>query len=64
MVVISWQVFGPVLAVASFSSEEEAVCIANASEYGLGAAVISDDKEVGGLIIQCQHMQQGVLHLI
>ena len=44
--ILLWQVFGPVLAVASFSSEEEAVRIANTSEYGLGAAVISDDKEV------------------
>ena len=45
----SWlhvQVFGPVLAVATFSSEEEAVKIANDSDYGLGAAVISADKAV------------------
>lgn len=38
------QIFGPVLAVATFSSEEEAIKIANNSEYGLGAAVVSNDK--------------------
>ena len=39
------QVFGPVLAVATFATEEEAVAIANDSEYGLGAAVICSDKQ-------------------
>lgn len=39
------EVFGPVLASATFSTEEEAVAIANASEYGLAAAVISADMD-------------------
>ena len=37
------QVFGPVLAVMPFSTEEEAIALANDSDYGLGAAVISAD---------------------
>ena len=41
------EVFGPVLAVASFETEEEAVALANESEFGLAAAVISEDEEVG-----------------
>lgn len=37
------EVFGPVLAVRSFSTEEEAVDLANASHYGLSNAVYSSD---------------------
>ena len=39
------EVFGPVLASATFKTEAEAVAAANASEYGLAAAVISADME-------------------
>jgi 2-formylbenzoate dehydrogenase len=37
------EVFGPVLSVLTFSDEAEAVAIANASEYGLTAAVWTSD---------------------
>jgi acyl-CoA reductase-like NAD-dependent aldehyde dehydrogenase len=37
------EVFGPVLAVLPFASEEEAVAIANDTEYGLGAYVHTRD---------------------
>nr|AIL24123.1 betaine aldehyde dehydrogenase 1 [Tamarix hispida] len=39
------EVFGPVLCVKTFSSEDEAMELANDSQYGLGAAVISNDLE-------------------
>lgn len=39
------EIFGPVLAACTFSSEEEAVRLANDSEFGLAAAVISADPE-------------------
>ncbi|KAJ8772933.1 hypothetical protein K2173_028110 [Erythroxylum novogranatense] len=39
------EVFGPVLCVKTFSTEEEAIDLANDSHYGLGAAVISNDLE-------------------
>ena len=39
------EVFGPVLAVAAFDSEAEAVRLANASQYGLAAAVLSADGD-------------------
>ena len=40
-----WQeeVFGPVLCVREFGSEEEAIQLANDTPYGLAAAVMSDD---------------------
>ncbi|KAJ7956287.1 Betaine aldehyde dehydrogenase [Quillaja saponaria] len=39
------EVFGPVLCVKTFSTEDEATELANDSHYGLGAAVLSDDLE-------------------
>ena len=43
----AWQeeIFGPVLCVRSFTSEEEAVEAANNSRFGLAATVLSDDDE-------------------
>jgi succinate-semialdehyde dehydrogenase/glutarate-semialdehyde dehydrogenase len=40
------EVFGPVLPVISFSTEEEAIELANDTEYGLGAHVMTDDEEL------------------
>jgi betaine-aldehyde dehydrogenase len=37
------EIFGPVLCVRSFSSEEEAIELANDSEFGLVASVVSGD---------------------
>jgi len=39
------EIFGPVLAVQSFDTEDEAVQLANDSEYGLGNAVMTADLE-------------------
>ncbi|CAN1179819.1 Aminoaldehyde dehydrogenase ALDH10A8, chloroplastic [Linum perenne] len=39
------EVFGPVLCVKTFSTEDEAIDMANDTHYGLGAAVISNDEE-------------------
>ncbi len=37
------EIFGPVLAVTTFRNEDEAVALANGSEFGLAAAVMSAD---------------------
>lgn len=41
------ELFGPVIAVVSASSEQEAITYANQSQYGLGAAVFTRDLERG-----------------
>lgn len=45
MRVWSEEVFGPVLPVVTFTSEEEAVRLANDTVYGLGAYVFTQDKD-------------------
>ncbi|KAJ6262717.1 Potassium-activated aldehyde dehydrogenase [Drechslerella dactyloides] len=37
------EAFGPVIVVAGFDTEEEAIALANDSEYGLGAAIWTSD---------------------
>ncbi|KAJ6801345.1 betaine aldehyde dehydrogenase 1, chloroplastic-like [Iris pallida] len=39
------EVFGPVLCVKTFKSEDEAIELANDTQYGLGGAVISNDQD-------------------
>ncbi|XP_031404546.1 betaine aldehyde dehydrogenase 2, mitochondrial-like isoform X2 [Punica granatum] len=46
------EVFGPVLCIKTFSTEEEALEMANDSQYALAAAVISNDLE------RCERMTQ------
>lgn len=39
------EIFGPVVCIKSFETEEEAIHLANDSRFGLAAAVMSKDKE-------------------
>lgn len=39
------EIFGPVLSVMTFETEEQALSLANDSDYGLAAAIISKDAE-------------------
>jgi aldehyde dehydrogenase (NAD+) len=41
------EIFGPVLVVIGYDGEDEAVAIANDSEYGLGGAVYTEDIDRG-----------------
>lgn len=45
MTVFDEETFGPVAAIVTISSDEEAVELANASAYGLGAAIFTQDLE-------------------
>jgi aldehyde dehydrogenase (NAD+) len=47
MTIAREEIFGPVLAVISYSTEAEAVEIANATAYGLGGYVFTSDREKG-----------------
>ncbi|KAF6835291.1 aldehyde dehydrogenase C922.07c-like protein 1 [Colletotrichum plurivorum] len=39
------EIFGPVVVIASFKDEEDAIRLANSTEYGLGAAVFTQNVE-------------------
>lgn len=45
MKVFQEETFGPVVVVASFHSEEEALCLANETPYGLAAYAFTSDSE-------------------
>jgi len=55
------EVFGPVASITSFSTEEQAVELANRSEYGLSAGVFSAD--VGRAIAVGNRLNTGLLHI-
>ena len=55
------EVFGPVAAIASFATEDEAVALANQGEYGLSAGVFSAD--VGRAISVGNRLNTGLLHI-
>ncbi|MGW0950113.1 aldehyde dehydrogenase [Streptomyces sp. NPDC002623] len=50
MTIAREEIFGPVLAVTPYSSDDEAVAIANDSEFGLGGTVWTTDQERGTAI--------------
>ena len=45
MAIFREEIFGPVLSITTYSSEEEAIALANDSDYGLSGGVWSDDEE-------------------
>jgi acyl-CoA reductase-like NAD-dependent aldehyde dehydrogenase len=47
MTVMREETFGPVLPVRSFKTEDEAVALANDSEYGLAASIFTNDRSRG-----------------
>ncbi|MCI5074791.1 aldehyde dehydrogenase family protein [Oricola sp.] len=55
------EVFGPVLAVTVFDTEEEAVAIANGTEYGLSAGVWTSDLSRAHRMVRA--VRAGVVHV-
>jgi benzaldehyde dehydrogenase (NAD) len=55
------EVFGPVVAISSFTTDDDAVALANDSEYGLSAGVFS--ANVGRAIAIGNRLNTGLLHI-
>ncbi|MGI0704605.1 benzaldehyde dehydrogenase [Pseudomonas aeruginosa] len=55
------EVFGPVINIITFDSDDEAVEIANATEYGLSAGVLSGST--GRAIALAQQLDAGMVHI-
>jgi benzaldehyde dehydrogenase (NAD) len=55
------EVFGPVANITSFASDDEAVALANDTEYGLSAAVISNS--IGRAMAIANRLNVGLVHV-
>lgn len=55
------EIFGPVATVVSFATDDEAIELANRTEYGLAAAIIS--PSVGRAMAIGERLQCGMLHI-
>ncbi|GAA0221205.1 aldehyde dehydrogenase [Marinomonas primoryensis] len=53
--------FGPMVAMMRVKNEEEAICIANDSEYGLSAAVFS--KDLARAMKVAKRIESGICHI-
>lgn len=61
MTAFDQEVFGPVAVVSTFGSDSEAVELANSSEFGLSAGIISGS--VGRAIALGEQLRVGLLHI-
>ncbi|HIF88466.1 MAG TPA: aldehyde dehydrogenase family protein [Candidatus Thioglobus sp.] len=55
------EIFGPVLVIIRFEGEEEAIQIANDSDFGLGAYVSSSDREKARRV--ARRLKSGTVHI-
>jgi acyl-CoA reductase-like NAD-dependent aldehyde dehydrogenase len=53
--------FGPIVSVLRFDTDEEAIRLANDSEYGLSAAVFS--RDIGRAMAVAQRIESGICHI-
>ena len=58
---VTTEIFGPVAPIQRATDEDEAVRLANATEYGLSAAVFSEDE--GRALRVAKRIQSGVCHI-
>ncbi|MFE4373411.1 benzaldehyde dehydrogenase [Streptomyces sp. NPDC056835] len=55
------EIFGPVAAITTFSTDDEAIALANRTDYGLVAAVVSADQARARRI--ADELHSGVVHI-
>lgn len=55
------EVFGPIMAIIGFDSDDEAIRLANASNYGLGGSIVSSDA--GTAMQMAMKMRTGTIML-
>jgi benzaldehyde dehydrogenase (NAD) len=55
------EIFGPVANITTFSTDEEAIALANDTEYGLAAAVIS--RSIGRALAIAERLKAGLVHV-
>jgi benzaldehyde dehydrogenase (NAD) len=55
------EIFGPVASIVSFASDDEAIELANRTEYGLAAAIIS--PSIGRAMAMGARLECGMLHI-
>lgn len=61
MAVYQHESFGPIVSVLRFDSDEEAIRMANDSEYGLSSAVFS--RDIGRAMAVAQRIESGICHI-
>jgi acyl-CoA reductase-like NAD-dependent aldehyde dehydrogenase len=61
MAVWTEETFGPVAPVIAVSGDEEAVKLANASDYGLSAGIVTGDEQRG--VAVAQRLETGMAHI-
>ena len=61
MAIYQQESFGPVVSVLRFDSDEEAIRLANDSEYGLSSAVFS--RDIGRAMAVAQRIESGICHI-
>ncbi|MEH6437743.1 aldehyde dehydrogenase [Massilia sp. DD77] len=61
MLVYQEESFGPIVSVLRFDSDEEAIRLANDSEYGLSSAVFS--RDIGRAMAVARRIESGICHI-
>jgi acyl-CoA reductase-like NAD-dependent aldehyde dehydrogenase len=55
------EIFGPVVAISHFTNIEEAIVLANQSDYGLSAAVFG--KDIARALVVAKRIESGICHI-
>jgi len=61
MAIYQQESFGPIVSVLRFDTDEEAIRLANDSEYGLSSAVFS--RDIGRAMAVAQRIESGICHI-